>query len=179
MRKLSLNGQLRAAVPDFATMNLFLDVERGRHVPTYQERVFHHEFFHLIDFLLSGPFLKDSDWATLNPPEFRYGPGGVRMQDNGRNPFAPTRTIPGFLTLYGTAAVEEDKAELFSFLMTDGLFLSDRARNDAVVRAKVERLKRRLGGFCPALTEEYFARLGEQQVRAAFLRALPGLWPLW
>jgi hypothetical protein len=157
-------------------MHLWLDVERGKAAATYQERVFHHEFFHLIDYLVAGPGLRDTDWAALNPPDFRYGPGGSRMQDSRTNPFAATRSIPGFLTLYGTAAVEEDKAELFSFLFTDDAFLAERSTADPVVRAKQARLKELLQRFCPALSGAYFGRLAAHQAAVGAVRA--GEWVL-
>jgi hypothetical protein len=174
-RRLSVNDQPRAAVPDFASMDLILDVELGREAPRYSERVFHHEYYHLIDYLQSGPTLQDGEWERLNLPEFRYGSGGAQMQDNRRNPFAATRSIPGFLSLYGTAAVEEDKAELFSFQLTDGLFVRERAEADSVVRAKVQRLKQQLVRFCPEMDARYFEQLEAGQAAAAALQTARAL----
>jgi hypothetical protein len=171
-RNLTVDEQPRSAVPDYVTMDLFLDVEKGQHFPFYQARVIHHEFFHLIDYALHGPVLDDRDWANLNAVGFTYGPGGKFMQDRSRNAHAAARDIPGFLSLYGTSAVEEDKAELFSFLVTDGVFVKQRASDDAVVRAKLTTLKAVLRDFCPDLDRRHWERLrAHQEARYAMLAA--------
>lgn len=174
-KKLALDGQLRAAVPDFASMNLFLDVERGSHSPDYQMRVFHHEYFHLIDLTIQGRGLADKSWEELNAPDFRYGPGGKFMQDSARNPYAPRRDIPGCLTLYSTSAVEEDKAELFSLLMTNTVFVNERSAVDKVVDAKQRRLRETLKKFCPELDERYFRQLEACHVLSVALPAATNL----
>jgi len=53
--------------------------------------------------------------------------------------------------LYGTAAVEEDKAELFAHMIVDGSFVKDRASHDPVLAAKVALLRERLAKFDPAM----------------------------
>lgn len=156
---LGVDSQLRAAVPHFRLGWLLLDTERGRHSQEYQARVFHHEFFHLVDYADDGEVYQDPSWAMLNPAEFHYGRGGVEMQDPQEDPYAETDEFPGFLTRYGTAGVEEDKAEICSFLFTDSAFLEKRAAADSVVLAKLERMKSLLRAVDASLDDQFWEAL--------------------
>ena len=64
-------------------------------------------------------------------------------QPSAADPLDPS--LPGFVSLYATAGVEEDKAELFSFLMTEPALVDERARTDVVLAAKRAELRARLG----------------------------------
>lgn len=146
--ELAWDDQLRAALPDFANHTLYLDVSRGAERDGYQRRVLHHEFFHMVDEVDDGLLYRDDRWSAANPEGFRYGAGGHTAQTT-----AGTGTLsdnhPGFFDHYSTTGVEEDKAEIFAYLFVDPAELSRRAATDAVLRAKVELMKRLLGEFCP------------------------------
>jgi len=114
--KLAFDGQRRNGVPDFEQDMLYLEVTRGNHAPIYMRRVIHHEFFHLVDYKDDGKVYKDDHWLALNQDDFRYGKGGKTAQDD-HNVSLLTDKIPGFLNRYATSGIEEDKAELFSFLV--------------------------------------------------------------
>lgn len=147
-RDLAFAGQKRAAVPDFGSDTLYLDVLRGADRPGYQRVVLHHEFFHLIDLRDDGRLYADPAWAALNPKGFRYGTGGKNAQGR-RGTAVLTDRYPGFLNHYGTTGVEEDKAELFARSLTDPEFVARRLRVDPVLRAKARRLRETLRRFCP------------------------------
>lgn len=143
-RDLAVNGQLRAAVPAFEIDTMYYDAELGSYAPHYQRTVVHHEFFHMIDFRM-GVMRKDPEWSALNPKDFSYGTGGKNMRDGNAGTLRDD--IPGFLTQYGTAAVEEDKAELFAHLIVSRKFVEDRAAKDPALAKKIALLKKRLASF--------------------------------
>ena len=152
---LSFEKQYRTAVPDFENDVLYLDVSRGRHDEGYVRKVIHHEFFHIVDLKDDGRLYEDERWAKLNPPGFKYGPGGAKLQDD------PTVTVtgrdePGFLNRYATAGVEEDKAEVFAHMMVEPAALATRIKTDKYMRAKVERMRELLAEFCPKADDAFW-----------------------
>ncbi|MBC8066091.1 MAG: hypothetical protein H7Y17_14760 [Chlorobia bacterium] len=151
--KLSLNGQLRAAVPAFDLETMYFDPALGAHAPTYQRGVVHHEFFHMLDFRM-GRLKLDPDWMALNPKEFKYGSGGKNMRTQGVGNL--TTEIPGFLTPYGTSALEEDKAELFAHLIVSAKFVMDQAAKDPVLAAKIDLLKRRMQAYDAGFNDSFW-----------------------
>jgi hypothetical protein len=154
--ELSFAGQRRNAVPDWENDVLYLDVSQMDR-PRYLAAVFHHEFFHLVDYRDDGVVYKDDAWAALNPSGFKYGTGGKNAQ-NDKSTTAFTDTHPGFLTHYGTTGVEEDKAELFAHLIVNAGHVHDRAKKDAVLRGKIARLKKSLVEFCPEVDEKFWEK---------------------
>lgn len=155
-RELAFAGQRRAAVPDFERDVLYLDVERGRHSPTYLRKVIHHELFHVLDWKDDGRLYEDPLWAALNPPGFRYGNGGVNAQNDAGGSVL-RHDLPGFLTTYSLAGVEEDKAEVFAHLMLDPEVVEERSRRDPVLRAKAQRIRLLLWRAAPELGAEFWA----------------------
>jgi hypothetical protein len=145
---LAYAGQLRAAIPDWEHNTLYIDTQRGSKSSGYPEYVLHHEFFHLIDRADDGDVYSDPEWSALNPIGFHYGTGGVNAQTT-RNTGTLTDKIQGFLTHYATTGVEEDKADLFAYIITHKNYISARMRTDITLRAKVTRLKALLVDFCP------------------------------
>ena len=147
-KDLTFAGQRRTAVPDFEHDVLYLDVARGRNDDRYVRKVIHHEFFHIVDLRDDDQLYEDERWVKLNPPGFKYGPGGINLQND------PTVTetgkdVPGFLNRYAAGGVEEDKAEVFAHLMVEPKEMKDRADKDKYMRAKVERMKELLRDFTP------------------------------
>ena len=159
--ELSFAGQRRNAIPDWESDVLYLDVTQ-MHRPRYLAAVIHHEFFHLIDYRDDGFVYKDDAWAALNPSDFKYGSGGKNAQ-NDKSTTAFTNKHPGFLTHYGTTGVEEDKAELYAHLIVNFGHVNDRAKEDAVLRAKIDRLKKLLVEFCPEVNEKFWEKAGKAQ----------------
>jgi hypothetical protein len=161
---LSYGGQSRSAIPDFRNRALFLRTtaplsRAGYPRPedeAYQRRVLHHEFFHIVDHFDDGRLFSDPRWSRLNPPDFKYSGGGATAQDITHAASAETG-MPGFVTRYSTTGVEEDKAELFSYALTEPEVLKKRTSLDSIVARKVQRLAWLLRRFDPA-TERLFGR---------------------
>ena len=138
----------RRAIPSLPNYNrsLMLDVDAS---PAFMRRLLHHEVFHFIDLADDGEVLRDPAWERLNPPGFRYGAGGRAMREPSAS--ALSREFPGFATRYAMSAIEEDKAELFAFLVTEPAALRDMAREDAHLAAKIAALQACLARLVPGL----------------------------
>ncbi len=162
--KLSFDGQRRSAVPDFAKNTLYLDVRNGEFDELYQRQVIHHEFFHIIDYRDDGELYEDADWMTLNPADFSYGTGGANAQEIANTGLLTTQ-YPGFLNHYSTTGVEEDKAELFGYLLVSTEHVVARAANDPVLRAKVARMKQLFADFCGGDQDGFWNRQRETSPR--------------
>ncbi|MBY0456729.1 MAG: hypothetical protein K2V38_05295 [Gemmataceae bacterium] len=156
--ELAFAGQRRTAIPDYEHDTLYFDVVRGDHDKTYQRKVIHHEFFHVVDWKDDGLVYEDDRWAALNPKDFKYGTGGKNAQDKPDTSVL-TDKYPGFLNHYSTTGVEEDKAEVFANMIMEVEYLAKRMKTDKVLVAKVERMKELLAKFCPDVDEKWWAKV--------------------
>ena len=165
LRRVVLCGDLaeeRLPIPSLPNYRhtLLLDVGASA---AFLTRLLHHEVFHFADFADDETVLADPAWAALNPADFHYGDGGRSM----RNPDSatPSDGIPGFVTAYATSALEEDKAELFSFLMTDPRALRRRGLHDGVIARKRARLLAIVGALSEDMNDSFWRRLEERRGR--------------
>ena len=152
-KKLSLESERRAAIPDFSAGALYLDINPDPYYPIYLKEVLHHEFYHMVDFRQCG--LVDELWAALNPADFKYGGGGKSAQGIATTSLL-TGKYPGFLNHYSTTAVEEDKAEIFARLIVVQNYVRSRAATDEVLAIKIDSLKRSLERFCPGVAGRFW-----------------------
>jgi hypothetical protein len=146
--ELAVDGQRRAAVPDYPNGCLYLDPSVGAHNEEYQRHVIHHELFHFIQGRFrKDAYFKDPDWLALNAPGAQYGNGGARTR--GHDVYELTHPAAGFVNLYSQSAVEEDMAEIFAVLHveTSRRKAEEWAKHDAALRAKVH--------YMQALIESY------------------------
>lgn len=157
--RLTLLGQVRAAVPAFEADTMYYDAELGNYRPDYQRVVIHHELFHMFDQRM-GRMLRDPEWAALNPPGFKYGDGGDKVRNLGAGEL--TDKLVGLLTPYAASAIEEDKAELFAHLLVNPKFVADRAGKDPVLAKKIELLKRRMAEYDPNMGESFWRPLADK-----------------
>lgn len=137
-------SQYRAAVPDYTrdTMAMiYCCKERGIE---YIKNVIHHEYFHFIDYMDDGIIYgSDPEWESLNKEVFIYGSGGANNRD--WMPLNPA--IKGFLNYYSTTGIEEDKAEVFSFMMTQPALI--RNHPDEIILSKFKYILAMLESFDP------------------------------
>jgi hypothetical protein len=157
-QKLSFDGQLRNAIPDFDHNTLYLDVSRGASNKSYLRKVIHHEFFHIIDYLDDGHLYVDDHWAGLNSEGFQYGYGGKTAQHMPSTSVL-TGELIGFLNHYSTTGVEEDKAELFANLVVVPEYVENRTKKDRILCAKVEEMRGLLCNFSPDMNEEFWDKV--------------------
>ena len=125
--------------------SLLLDVDAPE---PFLRRLVHHELFHFADYADDEQVQRDPDWARLNDRWFVYGSGGRFARDPRAS--RPNETLPGFVTAYAQSALEEDKAETFSFFMSDRPWLEARAEADPVIRAKLARVQGQLVALSPS-----------------------------
>lgn len=159
LRRVVLCAKLREnqkSIPSLPNYRNTLILDAGA-AAEYLRRLLHHEVFHFTDVADDGEVLWDPIWEQLNAPGFRYGYGGRDM----RHPTASALTdeLPGFLTRYSTSALEEDKAEVFAFLMARPEAVAERLPHDPVLRRKVERIKTIGGAVSPEMTERFWQRV--------------------
>lgn len=105
---------------------------------SFMRRLVHHEVFHFADFADDGLLKEDEAWAHLNEKHFVYGFGGRLERYEGSAAWSEERM--GFVSEYAMSALEEDKAELYSFAMSDPKRVSARAEHDLVVSHKLDYL---------------------------------------
>jgi hypothetical protein len=153
-RELSENGTAIPSLPNFEGA-LLLDVDAPA---AFLRRLIHHEIFHFFDYAGDDQLKRDPAWERMNDRWFVYGSGGrfVRAPGSARL----TAELPGFVSRYATAALEEDKAETFAFMMAAPGPLAAIAERDGVLRAKIHAIRRDLHVFCPEIDGHFWARGG-------------------
>lgn len=141
LRRVMLCAELREerhpipSLPNYRN-TLLLDAEAS---PSYLRRLIHHEVFHFADLADDGVVLADPSYRALTPPSFEYGSGGRTMRERSSSAFGEAPA--GFVSRYATSAVEEDKAEVFAFLMTRPAAMEQLGRRDPVVAAKAAHIR--------------------------------------
>ncbi len=158
VKDLSISGQRRAAVPDYYVEYLYYDFERGAHNAIYQQHVIHHELYHMVEQEKNGSgYYKDPNWAKLNSPDFQYGKGGRFMR--GGNAYTYNHPQPGFVNLYSTSGLEEDKAEIFATLFIPSEYkMAEKwiAEGDNRLATKINYMKQFLQTIDPSMNEQYW-----------------------
>ncbi len=145
VKDLVVNGQARSGMPEprtgkalyFDVSDIYLQSEDGM----YMRRTFHHEFSHFTEYNLFGSYAPDdATWTGCNNSSFRYGNGGASMY---ADPEFAHKSHPtyGFIDGYATSAIEEDKAEMFAWYLTDAPALQKLASKDAGVACKLLQTK--------------------------------------
>lgn len=105
--------QYRAACPEYyKTMALYYCTKERN--PSYIRTVLHHELFHYVDYMDNKTY-EDPKFNKLNSPGFKYGRGGAYERE--WKPLDPS--CQGFLNFYSTTGIEEDKAEIYQYLMSN------------------------------------------------------------
>lgn len=121
--------QYRAACPEYyKTMALYY-CTKERSI-NYIKTVLHHELFHYVDYMDNKTY-EDPKFNKLNIPGFKYGRGGAYERE--WKPLDPS--IKGFLNFYSTTGIEEDKAEIYQYLINypDDAFKIE----DKIIRNKI------------------------------------------
>ena len=70
---------------------------------------------------------------------------------------------PGFLTRYATSALEEDKAEVFAFLMARPGEMARRMGSDRVLSAKAQGVREIVADLDPAMDASFWARVAKRR----------------
>jgi hypothetical protein len=157
----SEDGGARGAAAYIFEDRLFLDVplaDRAIQAGT-RVRFIHHIIWHRLD-ERAGTMWQDPEWVALNPPTFEYGVysrGGVHETRAGSGSLSTD--YPGFLNLYSTGNLPDDKAEIYAYLMVIHPWVQERSRQDQYLRRKVASMKTKLAAFDPAFDNDFWNRI--------------------
>lgn len=146
----------RAATPSPDSASMVYDIAYDA---DYLRGVYHHEFAHYVAYKRYGDYYyKDPAWETFNPPGFSYGNGGASCYTNGTCNTSRNHPATGFATGYAMSGLEEDMAEVYSFLFEQHMYtiLMDWAKSDPYLAKKVTYLKQYIQSVDPAMNEAYF-----------------------
>jgi hypothetical protein len=166
VKKLSYRGQLRAAIPDMYNEKLYFSIDslsdRPRDV-LYVRHIIHHEIYHMLEEQVYGtPYYQDPAWQKLNDPKFKYGAGGKYYRSReSLAKLAKTNPYQGFVSNYAMSGIEEDKAEVYGYLMTvqGRKILNNKQAKDPILRAKVKKLKADLYALDPNINQAFWTKL--------------------
>ncbi|HET7566962.1 MAG TPA: hypothetical protein VFJ91_03160 [Gaiellaceae bacterium] len=152
----------RAAGPDPVGETMYYDVPFSG-TGDYAREVIHHEFDHLLTYDLFGSYAPaDPAWTALNPAGFAYGSGGASCYAAG-DPCGAWDQHPqsGFVSGYARSAIEEDKAELYAYLMTATGWhqVEQWLATDPALAGKVALLQALLARYSPEMAGDYFDRI--------------------
>lgn len=140
--------QRRAFAIEFKTGEVFCDADTA----VRWHWGFHHEVFHLLS--RKGKFLERSHaaWKTINPrpPEVRAEPFPI---DNAN--YASL----GYVSFYAKTNINEDMAETYASMVSDGENLSVRIRQDDMLRRKVALIHKLVTAEAPEVARTLFTRV--------------------
>jgi hypothetical protein len=159
LRRVVLCGELheeRRPIPSLPNYRNTLIVD-AQASPPFMRRLVHHEVFHFADLADDGVVRGDPDWQALNPVGFEYGSGGRAMRECSAAAFG--EAPDGFVSRYATAAIEEDKAEVFAFLMTRPAAMAQLSQEDPVVAAKAETMRKLVAGLSDPMNEAFWRQV--------------------
>ena len=141
-----------ASVPANCTETMLYDVVLMTGAgDQYSRLVVTHEFWHYADFAIEGWYrYPDAEWSACNPSGFTYGPGGESAydEDDFTNTFHPQTS---FITNYARYGIEEDRAELFSWLIYNPMAVKNLYSSDSKIKCKVERLEEIAQNLSPSI----------------------------
>ena len=143
VQDLRVAGQLRRAMPavqrDAVAYADIGDPPGAAICEAGIEARIHHELYHLIEARLFGDYYhRDPRWLALNPAGVTYGNGGASAYGGVFHNLGHPR--PGFVSRYALYGPEEDKAEVFGWMMTPGYAarVMQWSRDDPALNAKRE-----------------------------------------
>lgn len=143
VKDLSVDGQRRLAMPAPEIDSVvYADNMLAALCPSGMEMRVHHEFYHFIEYRQYNDFYyRDPVWLALNPPDTKYGHGGVTAYGKGFQNLGHPH--PGMVSMYAEYGPEEDKAEVFGWMMTPVYAerLQQWTRDDAALSAKRQLLQ--------------------------------------
>ena len=152
-------GLTRAQEGIIFLSSVLYDERRIKNAPA---RCFYHEVFHLLDHAMgvsdlsqydaAVDFERDFGWESLNHESVRYG---ARWRTYSSELKAKAIT-PGIWTYYSLSSPAEDKAVIFSHLMTDYERITNCSKRDKILERKINLLKYRLFSFDSYFDESFW-----------------------
>jgi len=163
VKKLSVVSQYRAAMPDAYGEVLYLDIEYlGSSGENYIREVIHHEYYHMLEEHYFGDFYyKDPKWQALNPAEYPYvSTQGANAYTDGQYK-VKDHPVSGFVSAYSRYALEEDKAEVYSYIMATHRYkqVQEWVKEDSYLKNKVQYIKDFIAKNCPEMDDKWFEKI--------------------
>ncbi|MDL2341659.1 MAG: hypothetical protein QFB87_01095 [Patescibacteria group bacterium] len=152
VKSLQVSGGSRAAAPAPSITGMLYDVIAMTNAGSaYAREVVSHEYWHYLDYKMRGSYsYADSQWNACNPSGFSYGSGGASAYGPNSGYTAAFHPQAGFITAYSKYAIEEDRAEMFGWLMYSSSSVKNLA--DSGINCKTSRLTTIVHQLSPAMT---------------------------
>ena len=125
--------QYRAGLPDYEEDSLSLVFSCKERSIKYIRNVIHHELFHYFYFMCVGPFENRDDlWEMFNPKGFEYSLKSEvwSQQDIFTGDY---QDYNSFVSYFSKTKLEEDKAEIYSYMVTSGNDIKDLLKREGVI----------------------------------------------
>ena len=123
----------RAGLPDYEENTLSLVFSCKERNIKYIRNVIHHELFHYFYFMYVGPFEdKDDLWEMFNPKGFEYSMKS-ELWSQKEILSGDYQDYDSFVSYFSKTKLEEDKAEVFSYMVTSGNDVKDLLKREGVI----------------------------------------------
>ena len=123
----------RAGLPDYEENTLSLVFSCKERNIKYIRNVIHHELFHYFYFMYVGPFEdKDDLWEMFNPKGFEYSMKS-ELWSQKEILSGDYQDYDSFVSYFSKTKLEEDKAEVFSYMITSGNDVKDLLKREGVI----------------------------------------------
>ena len=122
----------RAGLPDYEENTLSLVFSCKERNIKYIRNIIHHELFHYFYFMYVGPFEdKDDLWEMFNPKGFEYSMKS-ELWSQKEILSGDYQDYDSFVSYFSKTKLEEDKAEVFSYMVTSGNDVKDLLKREGV-----------------------------------------------
>lgn len=167
VRKMEVMKQLKGAMPDTEAHVMYLGIDDPWEYDdpdTILRYTLHHEYSHLIDDVIYGDTeYQDVKWLSFNPQGFKYVGSGdeAYKSDEAADKANEEHPQNGFVTGYAMFAIEEDRAETFSWLMTTTYYekVMEWVKDDPLLAKKVNYMKAFIRKMSPSMNDAYFQKI--------------------
>lgn len=113
-------------------------------------KIFHHEFYHIIDATLALIILDDK-WNKIN--EQKYSEKYL-VNESGIN-----NSVKGYISEYARSNAAEDKAELFAYMITKHKKFKEVIREDEILYKKSQLMITRLKSISKDINKDFWKKL--------------------
>ncbi len=160
-KNLQVIGQMRKAMPaPESNALIYADNNDLQCEPGMELRV-HHEFYHFLEGKKNGDMhFNDPSWAAMNDSKHQYSSNAAQTYSCAGGFHNTGHSQPGFVSRYATTAIEEDKAEVFAWMMTKGYGsrVQNWTLNDPILKNKVDYLQRFFNTQDNRMNADFFQR---------------------
>lgn len=152
VKSLIVSGGHRAAAPAPSINGMLYDINSMDAAGSaYAREVISHEYWHYLDYRMRGTYYYDDPaWDACNPPGFHYGSGGISAYNPDSGYVAAFHPTADFITEYSTYGEEEDRAEMFGWLMYSPS--SVKSLNDSGINCKTSELTNLVHQLSPEMS---------------------------